>query len=179
MQQALSGCLPTMLSSCCAAPCGSLTLAGASRLHCLANRVLAAAQQGATFLTLQAYLECRSSGSCLMRATVMLLHAEQPKSAPLQNCMTADVFGQLNKISAQQSKIRSMRNKLVAFREVANKQQEAFAELQLLRRVPTAYRHCLAECVRRSGWSPGLFHAGAFEFYTGMRCLLPLPGQTV
>ena len=73
------------------------------------------------------------------------------QDSQLQNCMTADVFGQLNKISAQQSKIRSMRNKLVAFREVANKQQEAFAELQLLRRVPTAYRHCLAECVRRSG----------------------------
>eukprot|EP00891_Asterochloris_glomerata_P000620 jgi/Astpho2/620/fgenesh1_pg.00013_%23_39_t len=70
-----------------------------------------------------------------------------------KNCMTADVFGQLNKISAQQSKIRSMRNKLVAFREVANKQQEAFAELQLLRRVPTAYRHCLAECVRRAAFA--------------------------
>lgn len=63
--------------------------------------------------------------------------------------MTRDVFAQLHKISAQQSKIRSMRNKLAAFREVANKHAEYFAELLLVRRIPAAYGACLAECHRR------------------------------
>ncbi|KAK9820447.1 hypothetical protein WJX72_010464 [[Myrmecia] bisecta] len=70
-----------------------------------------------------------------------------------KNQMTRDVFGQLQKISAQQSKIRNMRNKLAAFKEVAMKQAEAFAELLLVRRIPAAYAHCLSECVRRKAFA--------------------------
>ncbi len=33
--------------------------------------------------------------------------------------------------------------------QVAAKQEESFAELLLVRRVPAAYRQCLAECMRR------------------------------
>jgi len=69
----------------------------------------------------------------------------------MQNCMTKDVFTQLQKISTQQSKIRTLKGKLAVYQDVANKQAETFAELQLVKRVPVAYRHCLAECMRRSG----------------------------
>ena len=63
--------------------------------------------------------------------------------------MTKDVFTQLQKISTQQSKIRTLKGKLAVYQDVANKQAETFAELQLVKRVPVAYRHCLAECMRR------------------------------
>lgn len=66
-----------------------------------------------------------------------------------KNCMTKDVFTQLQKISMQQSKIRTLKGKLSVYQDVANKQAETFAELQLVKRVPVAYRHCLAECMRR------------------------------
>ena len=67
----------------------------------------------------------------------------------LQNCMTKDVFNQLQKISVQQSKIKSVKSRLSVYQDVANKHAETFAELQLVKRVPVAYRHCLAECMRR------------------------------
>ena len=67
-----------------------------------------------------------------------------------QNCMTKDVVAQLQKISTQQSKIKTLKGKLAVYQDVANKQAETFAELQLVKRVPVAYRHCLAECMRRS-----------------------------
>lgn len=63
--------------------------------------------------------------------------------------MSMDVFGQLQKISAQQSQIRSMRARLQNFKLMAAKQAEAFAELLLVRRIPATYKHCLSECVRR------------------------------
>ena len=37
----------------------------------------------------------------------------------------------------------------VSMLQVAAKQEESFAELLLVRRVPAAYRQCLAECMRR------------------------------
>eukprot|EP00873_Tetraselmis_striata_P002870 jgi/Tetstr1/423134/TSEL_013903.t1 len=67
--------------------------------------------------------------------------------------MTADVVQQLRQISAMQSRIRDMRNKLAVFQEVAGKQGELFAELCLVSRVPNAYRACLAEVVRRRAFS--------------------------
>ena len=63
--------------------------------------------------------------------------------------MTKDVFNQLQKISMQQSKIKSVKSRLSVYQDVANKHAETFAELQLVKRVPVAYRHCLAECMRR------------------------------
>ena len=63
--------------------------------------------------------------------------------------MTKDVFNQLQKISVQQSKIKSVKSRLSVYQDVANKHAETFAELQLVKRVPVAYRHCLAECMRR------------------------------
>lgn len=69
-----------------------------------------------------------------------------------KNCMTKDVFTQLQKISTQQSKIRTLKGKLAVYQDVANKQAETFAELQLVKRVPVAYRHCLAECMRRQSF---------------------------
>lgn len=72
----------------------------------------------------------------------------------LQNCMTKDVFNQLQKISVQQSKIKSVKSRLSVYQDVANKHAETFAELQLVKRVPVAYRHCLAECMRRFAFRP-------------------------
>ena len=72
----------------------------------------------------------------------------------LQNCMTKDVFNQLQKISVQQSKIKSVKSRLSVYQDVANKHAETFAELQLVKRVPVVYRHCLAECMRRSALWP-------------------------
>ncbi len=63
--------------------------------------------------------------------------------------MSRDVVGQLQAISSQQMKIQSMRNKLAVFREAAAKEDDMFAQLLLVRRIPVAYRQCLAECMRR------------------------------
>ena len=68
--------------------------------------------------------------------------------------MTKDVFNQLQKISVQQSKIKSVKSRLSVYQDVANKHAETFAELQLVKRVPVAYRHCLAECMRRFAFRP-------------------------
>jgi hypothetical protein len=97
----------------------------------------------------------------------------------LQNALTRDVFTQLRTISSQQSKIREMKNKLALFRcwlgwrsrcaipavlplpsfnlpatlclcrEALARQESAVQELLVVRRVPAAYKQCLAECVRR------------------------------
>lgn len=67
----------------------------------------------------------------------------------VQNQMTKDVIMQLQQISTQQMKIQSMRNKLAVFREAAAKESDMFSQLLLVRRVPAAYRQCLAECMRR------------------------------
>lgn len=48
--------------------------------------------------------------------------------------MTRDVLEQLQRISAQQSKIRDMKHKLAAFNEVLVRQDAAFAELRLVHR---------------------------------------------
>ena len=67
----------------------------------------------------------------------------------LQNQMTQEIYAQLAKISGQQSKIRDMRDQLAAFTEAISKQEAAFGELLLVGSIPSAYRHCLAECMRR------------------------------
>lgn len=69
-----------------------------------------------------------------------------------QNACTVHLLEQLQRISAQQSKIRDLRNKLGAFREVAVKQGDAFAQLGFTKQLRAAYLQCLAECVRR--WDP-------------------------
>ena len=67
----------------------------------------------------------------------------------LQNQMGRDVVGQLQRIAGQQSKIRSLRNRLALLDAALTKEAENFAELVLVTRVPAAYRQCLAECMRR------------------------------
>ncbi len=44
--------------------------------------------------------------------------------------MTGDVLGQLQQISAQQGRIREMKNKLAAFSEVLARQEGAFGQLR-------------------------------------------------
>lgn len=63
--------------------------------------------------------------------------------------MMLDVLSHLRAISAQQSKIRGLRNKLAILKEAAGKQEAAVSELLHVRRVPAVYRQCLAECMRR------------------------------
>lgn len=67
--------------------------------------------------------------------------------------MTQEVVEQLRAISAQQSKIGRTKGQLAVFRQVAGRQSEAIAELLLPRRLPSAYRHCLSECMRRKAFA--------------------------
>ena len=67
----------------------------------------------------------------------------------MQNALTKDAVHQLQRIASQQSRIREMKDKLAVFGEALGKQEAAVGELLALRRVPAAYKQCLAECVRR------------------------------
>eukprot|EP00198_Chlamydomonas_reinhardtii_P008819 XP_001698156.1 predicted protein [Chlamydomonas reinhardtii] len=64
-----------------------------------------------------------------VRALVEDVAAEASKVA-----MSADVLGQLQRISGQQSRIRDMKNKLAAFNEVLARQDAAFSELKVVHR---------------------------------------------
>ncbi|GFR46208.1 hypothetical protein Agub_g7746 [Astrephomene gubernaculifera] len=66
--------------------------------------------------------------------------------------MSRELLSQLQRIAAQQSRIRDMRNKLAAFHEVLGRQDAAFGELRVVHRLPSAYRALLAEAVRRAAW---------------------------
>jgi len=70
-----------------------------------------------------------------------------------KNAMCRSVHTQLKSISLVQSKIRDMRNKLAAFDEVFQAQQNAFGELRLARQIPAAYQACLAESIRRQSFA--------------------------
>ena len=72
---------------------------------------------------------------------------------------------QLQQISSQQMKIQSMRNKLAVFREAAAKEEDMFAQLLLIRRIPAAYHQCLAECMRRYGTSVSFNIYRKFEIW--------------
>ncbi len=78
-----------------------------------------------------------------------------------QNHMTRDVFSQLQAIAGQQSKIRDIKNKLALFREALSARESDLADLLLLRRVPAAYKHSLAECVRRGAFLERYAHSAA------------------
>ena len=67
----------------------------------------------------------------------------------LQNRMTRDVLAHLRAISAQQSKIRGLRNKLAILREAAARHADALGEFRVVRATAVAYSQCLAECMRR------------------------------
>ena len=69
--------------------------------------------------------------------------------AACKSAMAHCVHRQLQSISALQSKIRDMRNKQAAFKEVGQRQEAAFRELRIARRIPRVYRACLAEVARR------------------------------
>lgn len=66
-----------------------------------------------------------------------------------QNRMTRDVLAHLRAISAQQSKIRGLRNKLAILREATARHADALGEFRVVRATAAAYSQCLAECMRR------------------------------
>jgi hypothetical protein len=76
---------------------------------------------------------------------------------PLQ-VLSRNVHTQLQSISALQSKIRDLRFKQTAFKEVGARQASAFLEFWLVRQVPAQYHACLAEVVRRKAY--GQLYAG-------------------
>ncbi|KAK3239494.1 hypothetical protein CYMTET_50585 [Cymbomonas tetramitiformis] len=67
--------------------------------------------------------------------------------------LSRNVHTQLQSIAALQSKIRDLRYKLTAFKEVGTRQASAFLELRLVRHVPAQYHACLAEVVRRRAYA--------------------------
>ncbi len=79
------------------------------------------------------------------------MHIQQPnkQGRRAQNRMTRDVLAHLRAISAQQSKIRGLRNKLVILREAAARHVDALGEFRAVRAAAAAYSQCLAECMRR------------------------------
>jgi hypothetical protein len=68
--------------------------------------------------------------------------------------MTRDVLAHLRAISAQQSKIRGLRNKLAILREAAGRHADALGEFRAVRAAAAAYSQCLAECMRRCAPAP-------------------------
>jgi hypothetical protein len=71
------------------------------------------------------------------------------------------VLQQLQRIASQQSRIREMKDKLAVFGEARGRQDAAVSELLAVRRLPAAYKQCLAECVRRCGGAGAGAGAGA------------------
>jgi hypothetical protein len=78
----------------------------------------------------------------------------QNRAARAQNRMTRDVLAHLRAISAQQSKIRGLRNKLAILREAAGRHADALGEFRAVRAAAAAYSQCLAECLRRCALAP-------------------------
>jgi hypothetical protein len=74
------------------------------------------------------------------------------RCAGAKAAMGRDVCEQLQRIAAQQSRIRDMKHKLAAFQEVLVKQEAAFGQLRSVMRLPAAYRLALTECLRRQAW---------------------------
>ncbi|KAL4447174.1 hypothetical protein ABPG77_007207 [Micractinium sp. CCAP 211/92] len=102
-------------------------------------------------------------GHLLPRVTACHTAAEAftARCLDCKNALTRDVFTQLRTISSQQSKIREMKNKLALFREALTRQDAAVQELLVVRRVPAAYKQCLAECVRREAFMEKYAHSAA------------------
>ena len=57
-----------------------------------------------------------------------------PTHTCTQLSMTTDVVLQLQRISGQQSRIRDLKSKLTAFKEVLARQEQAFAEVKMATR---------------------------------------------
>jgi hypothetical protein len=79
-----------------------------------------------------------------------------PRTAPRcpQSALARDVARQLRGIAAQQGRLRELRNRLGLYREALAVQRRELAALLRVRRLPAAYRHCLAECARRCAPCP-------------------------
>lgn len=69
-----------------------------------------------------------------------------------KNALGGDALRALRTVAAQQSKIREMREALAPFPAALDRQDADVARLLAVRRLPAAYRHCLAECARRAAF---------------------------
>ncbi|KAK9846399.1 hypothetical protein WJX81_003004 [Elliptochloris bilobata] len=87
------------------------------------------------------------------RAADAALAALAQRCLECKNRMTRDVLAHLRAISAQQSKIRGLRNKLAILREAAARHVDALGEFRAVRATAAAYSQCLAECMRRAAFA--------------------------
>mmetsp|Transcript_10565 Transcript_10565/g.36866 ORF Transcript_10565/g.36866 Transcript_10565/m.36866 type:complete len:1028 (-) Transcript_10565:220-3303(-) len=77
------------------------------------------------------------------------LAAVQRRAAALKSSSTQALLDALQRISALQSNIRDLGNRLAVLREGAQQQQAAVGELRHVQCMPTAYQACIAEVARR------------------------------
>ncbi|KAL6767769.1 ATG17 [Auxenochlorella protothecoides x Auxenochlorella symbiontica] len=69
--------------------------------------------------------------------------------ARARHVLAAEAVAQLQSIAVQQGRMRDLGNRLALYREAAERQAGWVTRLGQLRRVPAAYKQCLAECLRR------------------------------
>lgn len=70
-----------------------------------------------------------------------------------KNVMAVDALLALRTIASEQSKIRQMKETLMPFPLAIDRQDSQVEKLLIVRRLPMAYKHALAECMRREAFN--------------------------
>jgi hypothetical protein len=70
-----------------------------------------------------------------------------------KNVMAVDALLALRTIASEQSKIRQMKETLMPFPLAIDRQDSQVEKLRIVRRLPVAYKHALAECMRREAFN--------------------------
>lgn len=70
-----------------------------------------------------------------------------------KNAMSVDALSALRTIASEQSKIRQMKEALMPFPLAIDRQDAQIEKLLIVRRLPAAYKHALAECMRREAFN--------------------------
>jgi len=89
------------------------------------------------------------------RSAGLDLAAAAAAAAAAATALARDAAAQLRTVAAHQGGLRGVRADLSLLARAADKQAAAGAALARMRRLPAAYRACLAERVRRDGWRDG------------------------
>ena len=97
----------------------------------------------------------RQAGALLPAAhrAGLALAGSAVRAAATQHALATDAAGQLRRVAAHQSALHALRADLGVLARAAEKQAAAGAALARVRRLPAAYRACLAERVRRDAWA--------------------------
>lgn len=86
-------------------------------------------------------------------ACAEIIEAFAAKCVASRNSLVKDAILTLRSISTEQSKIRELRESLAPFKEALNRQDSRIEQLLIVRKLPSCYKHALAECARRHAFS--------------------------